>query len=418
MEIKKNTFYQLVNLGFAGISMLFFTIVIARILGTKAFGLYSYVFTYAGVFGIFYDFGLDVTLTKKVAVDKEETNIIGQLLFLKSVTCGFIFLFYFLLGYLILHISSSLLILAGLGVLGASFISFGCAYFRGIERLDYEALFGILQKFIFIPLAILAAIKLEVKGIFASLASSNLLILMMVFIFLRKRELNINIKPHNFSETFDIFRKEALPLFFIALFTFLYFRVDMLMLKWFKGEEVVGVYAASYRLMEGFTLFPSALMAALFPRLAYYASVDKNSFITYFSKGLILLSTLAALLFLLSLIFGKKFVLLLYGPNYRASCSLFIWLMAALSLIYPNFILTQSIIAINQQYIYALVSFIAFIANIALNLLLIPKYSATGAAISTIFTELILGLSLAIVLFTTLRQLHKVNPSPEKSKIK
>ena len=410
MDIKKNTLYQLLNLGFAGVSMLFFTIVIARILGTKAFGLYSYVFTYAGVFGIFYDFGLDVTLTKKVAVDKGETNIIGQLLFLKSITCGFTFLFYFLLGYLILRISLSLLILAGLGVLAASFISFGCAYFRGIERLDYEALFGILQKFIFIPLAILTAIKLEVEGIFASLTSTNLLILMMIYVFLRKREVNINIKPYNFSETFDIFRKEALPLFFIALFTFLYFRIDMLMLKWFKGEAVVGIYAASYRLMEGFTLFPSALMAALFPRLAYYASVDKNNFITYFLKGLILLSALGALLLLLSLFFGKEFILLLYGSAYKASCPLFLWLMVALFLIYPNFILTQSIIALNQQRVYALTSFIAFIANIALNLLLIPKYSATGAAISTIFTELILGVSLAIVLFTTLRQFRKVNP--------
>jgi len=31
MDIKKNTLYQLLNLGFAGVSMLFFTIVIARI---------------------------------------------------------------------------------------------------------------------------------------------------------------------------------------------------------------------------------------------------------------------------------------------------------------------------------------------------------------------------------------------------
>lgn len=412
MGIKRNTFYQLINLGFAGLSMLFFTVVIARLLGTKAFGLYSYVLTYAGIFGVFYDFGLDVALTKKIAIEKEKILILNQLLFFKLIFCSLIFLIYCSLGYFRLKIPMLLLILAGLGILGASFISFSCAYFRGIERLDYEAFFGILQKFIFIPLAILAVVllRLKVKGIFASLAFSNLLILMMIYITFKTREMNIKVKLYNFYGIFKLIKKEALPLFLIALFTFLYFRIDMLMLKWFKGEAVVGIYAASYRLMEGFTLFPSALMAALFPRLAYYASVDKNSFITYFLKGLTLLSALGALLFLLSLLFGKGFILLLYGSAYRASCPLFLWLMAALFLIYPNFILTQSIIALNQQRVYALISFIAFIANIALNLLLIPKYSATGAAISTIFTELILGVSLATVFFVTSKHLIKIKP--------
>ena len=60
----------------------------------------------------------------------------------------------------------------------------------------------------------------------------------------------------------------------------------------------------------------------------------------------------------------------------------------------PNLIVTQATLAIDGEHYYAKVTCVAALANIGLNLYLIPSMGARGAAIGTIATE---GLLLILI---------------------
>ena len=53
----------------------------------------------------------------------------------------------------------------------------------------------------------------------------------------------------------------------------------------------------------------------------------------------------------------------------------------------PNLVLTQSTIATNQEYFYAIGTLLAATVNITLNFYFIPAYGTEGAVYGTIATE-------------------------------
>ena len=87
-------------------------------------------------------------------------------------------------------------------------------------------------------------------------------------------------------------------------------------------------------------------------------------------------------------------MLFVFGQEYLHAGQLLPILLFALLFILPNYILTQSTIALNKELFFAkIVLFVAFL-NILLNLLVIPIYGAQGAAWTTIFSEGVLFLCL------------------------
>ena len=61
---------------------------------------------------------------------------------------------------------------------------------------------------------------------------------------------------------------EALPLWLATLFSLLYFKGDVVILKAFAGNAEVGAYSAAYKIFEGLMIVPSVVLAATFPPLA------------------------------------------------------------------------------------------------------------------------------------------------------
>jgi len=81
---------------------------------------------------------------------------------------------------------------------------------------------------------------------------------------------------------------------------------------------------------------------------------------------------------------------LLYGSEFSPAILAFqiLVLMAGLNFLYIPFYL--ALIAANLQKKIFIISLIAALVNIVLNLILIPKYSLYGAAVSTLITYIIL----------------------------
>jgi len=82
----------------------------------------------------------------------------------------------------------------------------------------------------------------------------------------------------------------------------------------------------------------------------------------------------------------------LFGPAYRPAGTPFVILMAASAIVVVAINYTSLAMAADQERTFALSVTVASIINVLLNLLLIPVYGATGAAISTVAAELVVFL--------------------------
>jgi len=103
---------------------------------------------------------------------------------------------------------------------------------------------------------------------------------------------------------------------------------------------------------------------------------------------------IALLIIIASALWGSKLIVIFFGTQYQLAGDLLFWLMLAMAFILPNYILTQGSIVLNREASYAKIVIVVALVNIVLNIWLIPKFGALGAAWATIFSEGILFLSL------------------------
>jgi O-antigen/teichoic acid export membrane protein len=182
-------------------------------------------------------------------------------------------------------------------------------------------------------------------------------------------------------------RQAVLCIFAIEVATNLYYRSDILLLKYIgSGPLEVGYYSAAYRFINGITLVTSPLAVVWFRkmRINWQDPVVFWRIVSRICRALVLVALcLVGLAWALS----REVVLVTFGPDFAASAGILPWLSLSLVFLLPNMILTQGVITLNSERTYAVGAAICVAINIGLNFLLIPTYGGRGAAWSTLATE-------------------------------
>ncbi len=80
----------------------------------------------------------------------------------------------------------------------------------------------------------------------------------------------------------------------------------------------------------------------------------------------------------------------LYGSSYSAGAGLLALLALVIPIIYLNYGLTHMLIAQGLEKFNTLFFGLALVINITVNLIAIPRWGGTGAALVTLLTELVL----------------------------
>lgn len=181
--------------------------------------------------------------------------------------------------------------------------------------------------------------------------------------------------------------KENWPLAFSQLAGILYLKVDQLMLVGMSSAFDAGVYGAALRISEAWYFIPAALCISLKPTLTKLR--DKNplryrkilqetySAVTLISVGAAVVTTLFAT-FAVETLFGQAYL--------AAAPVLTIHIWAGVFVFWRR---VQSEWLINERHLKFGMScaLIGASSNIVLNLLLIPRYGAMGAAIATLIAS-------------------------------
>lgn len=403
-------------------------ILIARALGTRVYGQYTYAVAIGLLCVQITDMGLGLFLTREIArSDLPPPRLVGQVLTFKAVLAvGYLLLMAGLTWWHFLdpyagreivhrHHASAVafaIAFAGLSALATSAIEVIWQVFRGIQRLELEArsgafVAGVQLAFVFTalelvhhddpqftdkPLAmVIVAAAMAVAGILGAIHAYRLM-------------LQVVTPEFGWSGAMlSRFRREVLPLGLAIVASLIYFKIDVPMLRALRGDEETGVYNAAYKLLENLSVIPSILMAATFPALsrtvveapARAIALHRNTLLVLIGAGLaagVVMVTIPG--FLINLLYGKAF---------SASVAVLIALAPCAVLTFVNYLETHMLVAlglVKQQMAFA----IALIGvNVGANYWLIPRLGGVGAALGTAVTEVVLLLFCAPLVHRQLR---------------
>ncbi len=192
----------------------------------------------------------------------------------------------------------------------------------------------------------------------------------------------------------------------MALFMSFFTRFDALLIRSFSptlnfyfGEEPgffqAGIYAQGYRLLDAALIFSLLMSTQLLPIFTKKITQrESNNELLWGVFRLILLVGLSVLLF--SITHGKQILFMMYGSKWLGSISLgaysyqvFIFLMISFIPMAMIHIFGTYVTAEDKLKFLTYSALIALVVNIGLNLVLIPKFGALGAAYSSVFTQLL-----------------------------
>jgi O-antigen/teichoic acid export membrane protein len=171
----------------------------------------------------------------------------------------------------------------------------------------------------------------------------------------------------------------ALCMFTISIYT----RVDQVMLHVMTNDRILGPYVVAARVSELFEALPAAFVASLFPLLCVSVA-DPQRFQRHLDLGYRYMTIAAAGICVVCCVGARPIMRLAYGSRYDASgplLAILIW--SEIAIFFASVVFNALLVAKLQKYtLWATV--VGAVANLGLNLYLIPRWNATGAAWATV----------------------------------
>lgn len=375
--------------------MFILIVLIARYLGDVNYGKYAFAMVFTSFFLILSDLGLSTLTIREVAREKEFAGkYFGNLSLVKLILSVVSFLLLVVIINLMNYPPDTTLAvyIAGMYVVVSSFNQFFISFFRAFERMEYETLVRVFEKIIAFTLVVsliylgYGLIEIMLAFLFSGIFSFLISCLIVLKKFTKPEfEVDISFLKHAI--------KEALPFGLTAVFVVIYFKIDTVMLSVMKGDAVVGWYNAAYQIIFGLMILPAAFVNAIFPIMSRYYKQSKDSLKIVYETALRYLLILAIPITVVGFIFADEIISLLYKQQYTQSVQALQVLIFVIPVIFLTYLFGNTLQALNKQQVVNYVAMSNAILNVALNWMLIPKYSYVGASIATLLTE-ILGLML------------------------
>jgi len=200
-----------------------------------------------------------------------------------------------------------------------------------------------------------------------------------------------------FSLKFDFdywkkFLKMSMPVGISAFVTFLYFKMDTILLSILKGSEAVGIYNMAYKIIENITFFPGMIVGLILPLLSMYVFSDKNNFTKIVNETAKVFILIIVPLIIGTLFLAEDIIGIIGGEEFLISANVLRILIVALAFIFFGNLFNSILLSANlQNKLMHILSFCA-VFNIGLNFIFIPMYSYNGAAAVSLVTEFLVVL--------------------------
>jgi O-antigen/teichoic acid export membrane protein len=370
------------------------SILLARILGSEAFGVYSLAMLLPTVIVIFADFGISPASVYYVAQGKfSRKEIFGNnILFtivisFAAVLFGFIVSFFFS-EQLFLGVPKSYLFLALLFIPIKLFFTFIRNTLLGAQLfLDYNLL-NIVPSVLFF-ISIVAALWVLKSGPDGALMAGIIAWLLTdIILFLRTKKAfgGVSLK-RNYT-----YQKQAisygLKAYLGNALQFLNYRLDMFLVNSFLNVSAVGYYSIAVLLAERLWLVSQVASTVIFPRIASETDEKKRlEFTPLVARTVFWITAFGALaLFLLS----RILIVVFYSDKFLASLPPLQALLIGVIGLAVGRVLALDLSGRGRPILNTYVAVITLVSNISLNLIWIPAYGIVGAAWASTVSYLVM----------------------------
>lgn len=382
---------------------------ITRYLGKEGFGDYATLLAFLAFFTAIADLGLYHISTREISrVGANEEKVIGNIFSLRLIASLFVVI---ISPIIIFFLPYPLIVKQGIFIVALSFL-FSSSYqmlngvFQKNLAMDRVVLAELIGKiFQVIVIIISVKLKLSLLWIISSLLCYMIVSFSIVF-FWSKRYIRFKLQ-FDFDYWKD-FLKESLPMGAVAIITFMYFKMDTLMLSFMKSNADVGIYNAAYKVLENITFFPAMVAGLMMPIFSKNIFLNRKEFEIVANKTfkfflVIVIPLIVGVLFLSDGVIG-----VISGSGFSESASVLRILVFALALIFFGHFFNIILIVGNLQKKLMLILSLAAVVNISLNYFFIPKFSYLASAWTSVLTELIVVIFTAIMVFIKIKYFPRV----------
>ena len=183
--------------------------------------------------------------------------------------------------------------------------------------------------------------------------------------------------------------KHIMVFFAMSAGASIYLNLDVVMLRFLQSNEAVGYYNAGIKVKTVLVTCVTSLGTVLLPRLSYYIeTADKKAFQLMVGKAFRFVFVAASAVTVYFSIFARESILLLSGEAFLPAVGPMMVLMPTVLLIGLSNVTGIQILTPNgreREVMYSIWG--GAILDFVLNLIVIPKFSANGAALSTLLAE-------------------------------
>lgn len=370
-------------------SQLLVLVLMARVLPPQELGQLMYCFALASIFLFLNQLGLDTLLVKKFIDQwRKKTSLLWHAFIARLLAAVMCVLLVNLLGlWLVESQHRTVLFLISLYHLFLPFSTF--EWFYQAEGRSDRAAIGLILGQVFGLLIRLYAISYQPDLlIFASAYVLEVAVTAAVYLLMAKQDRLA--KPRLMSlQRIENLTREAFPLMISGAVILLYMKIDQVMLGYLSSESEVAYYAAATRLSEAWYFVGLTVISVYFPKVAalkLHHSFD--TFLQHFASLVRVIAALSIVLVLFTYLFARDITTLLYGGQYALSAAVLVISICCVPFVYLGAASTRLYLEYGDKKAVLVRAILGLFVNICLNLVLIPRYGAIGAAVASLAAQM------------------------------
>lgn len=374
------------------IAVLFVGVWIARYLGPQSFGLLSFAQSLVFLFTAFATLGMDsIVVRELVRNERCSQKLMGTAFVIKLAGAIVVIPAVGFAAHLIGNDYQTNLIV----IIVAS-----ATVFQAFNVIDFYFQAKVFSKYVSIANLISLGLSSVIKIIlilnhaplvyFAMVGVFDSLVVAIGLVYFFTKRTDSKIASWGFDwVTAKWLLRESWPLMLSVMVVSVYMKIDQVMINSMVSAEAVGQYAAAVKISEVWYFIPMVILSSLFPAIVNAKAISealyKQRFLYIYTWMVWLGIAIAIPISFLS----DSLVRIIFGSQYvEAAAVLVIHIWAGvfvfLGVAFSKFLVTEGLVlkAFYRTGFGAL-------ANIILNILLIPQYGIIGAAIATLLSQIV-----------------------------
>lgn len=360
---------------------------LARVIGAEGVGIYSYSYSIATYFVYFIMLGLNNYGNRSIAAVQDDRDARSKLfweIYSMQLVCFLIVGTIYVIYAVALSDEMVVALLQGIYVLSALFdVNW---FFFGMEQFRLTVIRNTVVKTLTaISVFIFVRDSTDIDAYIAIMCIGILSSQLALWPFL-KRYVDI-VRPSLSRVLRHI--KPNLILFVPVIAVSVYNILSKIVLGAMAGAEEVGYFESAAKIIQVPTALVTAVGTVMLPRTsALVAKGEYGAAARHTERTLVYVSAFTSVAAFGIPLVANPFTELFYGPGFESSAACMVVLCATVPLLgFGNVIRTQYLIPMARDRVFLWSAVCGAVANVAVNLILIPMFGALGASFGSLAAE-------------------------------